>query len=54
MNHTKQFYLRQQELYVFSIYNVLQEAVCDEVLSSLFANMNHYSLSPKSGSHLST
>jgi len=51
MNHTKQFYLRHQELYVFSLYNVLQEAVCDEVsTSSLFTNMKqHYCLSPNSG-----
>ena len=51
MNHTKQFYLRHQELYIFSIYNVLQEAVCDEVSSSsLLTNMNHYWFSRDSGS----
>jgi hypothetical protein len=49
MNHTKQFYLRHQQLYVFfSLYNVLQEAVCDEVSSSLFTNINHNWLSPNS------
>jgi hypothetical protein len=32
---------------VFSIYNVLQEDVCDEVFS-LFTYMNHYWLSPNS------
>ena len=36
MNHTKQFFLRRQERYMFSIYNVLQEGVCDQVASSLF------------------
>lgn len=36
MNHTKQFHLSHQELYMFSIYNVLQEGVCDQVSSSLF------------------
>jgi len=36
MNHTKQYFLRHQELYMFSIYSVLQEAVCDQVSSSLF------------------
>jgi len=36
MNHTKQFHLRHQELYMFSMYNVLQEGVCDQVSSSLF------------------
>jgi len=36
VNHTKQFYLSHQELYMFSIHNVLQEGVCDQVSSSLF------------------
>jgi len=51
MNHTKPFYLRHQQLYMFSLYNVLQEAVCDEVSSSsLFTKMKqHYWLSPNSG-----
>ena len=35
---------------MFSIYNVLQEAVCDEVSSSLLTNMNHYWPSRDSGS----
>jgi hypothetical protein len=50
MNHTKQLYLRHQELYTFSIYNVLQEGVFDQVSFSLFTNMNHYWLSLESGS----
>ena len=33
---------------MFSIYNVLQEAVCDAVSSSSFTNMSHYWLSPNS------